>query len=939
MSAFLKKLFKPKWKSSNAMTRKEYISALNPSLEEDNTILLDLARNDTDNQVRRAAINRIDSVNTLLSLYKEPSELIKPAVKDRLEGLAKTNSLPIYELITDEALLTELIVNSDNPDQYLAALVKLSTSSLETIAINAKLNQLRLSAVELVVDEAPLTTIEKQAKSRDKKVYQLAKSKLKEIKESKKQRAATIEKQTAIVKSLEIHANSETAKLYGAKLTSLLDAWRALNASSDDHLSQEFETHKQACVKKAEQFKQEQEQADLAQQQKQQQLDERKQTLSTLDQTIERFQQAPLESGNDLPALDAIIKTQEIRWLEATQGCTVDSAEQRHYQQQMGALKSFLKSAQLLISKKDEFSAILSSSSLTETSEKNEDIQKTKAFLNDIDWPKHFPTPPLLIALSKAVGSIREKQKQSTQDTVKLQQHIDEQLTLLDQELTKRELKASTQRFKEINKRLQSADKSISSKYAGKLQLLSNQLDELRDWHGFAVTPKQTELCELVERLAEQHLEPKDKADKIKKLQDEWKQLGGSSDQKIWLRFKAGCDAAYAPCREFFEEQKTLKKNNVEKRKTILQQVSDFVDQNDWGNTDWKAVEKINRAARDEWKACYPVDFKANKDIQKSFNELLAKLDQYLDDERTRNKQLKQDIVEKAQALINHEPLSEAIEGAKGLQSEWQLIGITLHKDDRNLWKEYRAACDQIFSRRDAENESKQQEINDAISQAEALCEEANQLSASITSESQKDISELRNRFKSLPSLPHKERERVKNKFDAIISTLEAEQAKQTSKRESQHWLNANKTSKLIRNAAEQLVNGESLESINALGDDISSLDLPQPLNNALNSAWQSVTQGDKATLSYCDTEDAIKCCIQCEIASEIESPQEDQSIRMALQVNRLSQGMNSQQSSNSKQDELDKYLLDWFTLYLIPSEVRKSLENRIDNVLTKRFS
>lgn len=939
MSAFLKKLFKPKWKSSNAMTRKEYISALNPSLEEDNTILLDLARNDTDNQVRRAAINRIDSVNTLLSLYKEPSELIKPAVKDRLEGLAKKNSLPIYELITDEALLTELIVNSDNPDQYLAALVKLSTSSLETIAINAKLNQLRLSAVELVVDEAPLTTIEKQAKSRDKKVYQLAKSKLKEIKESKKQRAATIEKQTAIVKSLEIHANSETAKLYGAKLTSLLDAWRALNASSDDHLSQEFETHKQACVKKAEQFKQEQEQADLAQQQKQQQLDERKQTLSTLDQTIERFQQAPLESGNDLPALDAIIKTQEIRWLEATQGCTVDSAEQRHYQQQMGVLKSFLKSAQLLISKKDEFSAILSSSSLTETSEKNEDIQKTKAFLNDIDWPKHFPTPPLLIALSKAVGSIREKQKQSTQDTVKLQQHIDEQLTLLDQELTKRELKASTQRFKEINKRLQSADKSISSKYAGKLQLLSNQLDELRDWHGFAVTPKQTELCELVERLAEQHLEPKDKADKIKKLQDEWKQLGGSSDQKIWLRFKAGCDAAYAPCREFFEEQKTLKKNNVEKRKTILQQVSDFVDQNDWGNTDWKAVEKINRAARDEWKACYPVDFKANKDIQKSFNELLAKLDQYLDDERTRNKQLKQDIVEKAQALINHEPLSEAIEGAKGLQSEWQLIGITLHKDDRNLWKEYRAACDQIFSRRDAENESKQQEINDAISQAEALCEEANQLSASITSESQKDISELRNRFKSLPSLPHKERERLKNKFDAIISTLEAEQAKQTSKRESQHWLNANKTSKLIRNAAEQLVNGESLESINALGDDISSLDLPQPLNNALNSAWQSVTQGDKATLSYCDTEDAIKCCIQCEIASEIESPQEDQSIRMALQVNRLSQGMNSQQSSNSKQDELDKYLLDWFTLYLIPSEVRKSLENRIDNVLTKRFS
>ena len=62
MSAFLKKLFKPKWKSSNAITRKEYISTLNPATEEDKNILLDLARNDTDNQVRRAAINKIDSI-------------------------------------------------------------------------------------------------------------------------------------------------------------------------------------------------------------------------------------------------------------------------------------------------------------------------------------------------------------------------------------------------------------------------------------------------------------------------------------------------------------------------------------------------------------------------------------------------------------------------------------------------------------------------------------------------------------------------------------------------------------------------------------------------------------------------------------------------------------------------------------------------------------
>lgn len=207
MSAFLKKLFKPKWKSSNAITRREYISALNPSTEEDRNILLDLAKNDADNQVRRAAIKKIDSVSTLLDLYRDPSELIKPAVKDRLESLAKSNTLPIYELITDESLLIELIVNSENAEQYIGALNRLSGPALQAIAINAKLNQIRLSAVELVIDEDPLITIEKQAKNKDKRVYQVAKSKLKEIKESKKQRAEAIQKQETLVKSLEAHAH------------------------------------------------------------------------------------------------------------------------------------------------------------------------------------------------------------------------------------------------------------------------------------------------------------------------------------------------------------------------------------------------------------------------------------------------------------------------------------------------------------------------------------------------------------------------------------------------------------------------------------------------------------------------------------------------------------------------------------------------------------
>ena len=937
MSAFLKKLFKPKWKSSNAITRKEYISALNPSTEEDRKILLDLARNDADNQVRRAAINKIDSVSTLLNLYQDPSELIKPAVKDRLEGLAKSNSLPIYELITDESLLIELIINSDSAEQYLGALNRLSSSALKTVAINAKLNQIRLSAVALVVDEDPLTLIEKQAKNKDKKVYQVAKSKLKEIKENKKRRAETIEKQEAIIKSLESHATSETVKLYSAKLSSLLGAWEALDEEIEKTLIQRFEASKNACIAKAEYFKKEQEKTDLEQQQIQQQETERAETLMTLEQTFERFKQTPLESASELPALDAIIKTQETRWLEATKNSVVEQSEQKRYQQFMRELKHYLKSAQVFMGNKDQFIALQSADKPSDSHGNAADLKKIRDFISQVDWPNTFPVPPLFKLLSKTVGNITDQRKQTLQNTDKLKQDIEEQLALLDQDLNNRALKSSSQRFKELNQMLHSLDKAVSSQYAGKLQLLGNQLDELRDWHGYAVTPKQTELCEHIERLAEQHLEPQIKADKIKELQDEWKKLGGSSDQKIWLRFKAGCDAAYAPCRDYFEEQKALKRSNVEKRKTICKQVGDFVAQNDWENTDWKAVEKINRAAREEWKACYPVEFKENKGVQKSFNELLTTLDKYLDDERARNKQLKQSIVEKTQALITHEPLSEAIEGAKSLQSEWQKIGITLHKDDRNLWKEYRAACDEIFKRRDDANESRQHAMNEAITLAEALCEEAETLSENVDLVSGKTLAELRQRFKEISPLPKKDHERIAHRLEVIIGNIKSKQATQKAAKENELWLDANRKSKLIRDAAETLQSGGSIDNIDALASELASLsEPPEQVISTVLETWNKLISEANTEYQFVSAEHAKTLCIQCEIAAEMESPQEDQPLRMQLQVNRLSQGINSQQDSGNKKDELEKYLLEWFKLCLIPKDIRTSLETRIDNILAR---
>lgn len=204
-------------------------------------------------------------------------------------------------------------------------------------------------------------------------------------------------------------------------------------------------------------------------------------------------------------------------------------------------------------------------------------------------------------------------------------------------------------------------------------------------------------------------MEPEAKAERIKELQNEWRALGGSSDRTLWTRFKTASDRAFEPCKAYFEAKTDLKQANLDKRQAICQQLQTFLDNADWNSIDWKGVERIHQTARQEWKEAWPVDFRENRPLQKRFDALLRALEKPLDEERARNEAQKRAIVERARALIDHEPLQEAMNEAKSLQAEWKSIGITRHREDRKLWQAFRQACDQIFARRDARNQARQQ--------------------------------------------------------------------------------------------------------------------------------------------------------------------------------------------------------------------------------------
>src|SRR5690606_2166878 len=326
--------------------------------------------------------------------------------------------------------------------------------------------------------------------------------------------------------------------------------------------------------------------------------------------------------------------------------------------------------------------------------------------------------------------------------------------------------------------------------------------------------PKQLDLCARMEHLAEQHLDPQVKAHRIKELQDEWRALGGSSDQNLWHRFKTASDEAYKPCQAFFAEQDLLKQANLEQRERICEQLEAFLGQIDWARVDWKALEKINRTARDEWHRFFPVEPKRNKLVQKRFQKLIDELESHLNQERERNAARKAEIVRRAQALNEQADLRQATQGAKALQKEWQTVGMTSHRDDRQLWKEFRTACDQIFAKLDAQRSQHAEEAQQRTAQANRILEELDRLSSVSLQVLEAELPRVRESVQELGALPRDQAQPVQEKLQKLEQQIRQARKQQRKEQDLALWRTLATQAETLAAYEDRLIAGSATDAM-----------------------------------------------------------------------------------------------------------------------------
>ena len=912
----LAKIFKPKWQNKRPEVRKQAVTTLNVNNPEQNGILLQLAQEDPDQDVRLAAIDQLLDTKVLNQLVQQsPDQTIKQQAQKRLVQIlddGQPHSLPLQErlqLIKDlkdnAQLILSLCLNSEELE-YQTALIDylLDETALATVAVESKLTKIRQLAVQRVNSAEYLHHVVKQIKNRDKRVSQIAKDKLTLQRKSQEVQQSHLKECEGFCQSVEGLAKSAYNPMYSSKLQYLENQWSNIKDPIPQQFMLRFDKAAATCIEVINQHQVAENELKAAQER---QLESHAEQLNTCDTLEQCVAQLKLEVPVDLNAssLNSLLEIQQRRWQEAIDGVRPHPKEQMRYQKAFELLDATRAAMQKIIERTDSLNQLLSRSEEIAADGLEKNLQLSKELtscLNHIDWPVEIAKPEIMNKLQNALTVSESRLKSLKLAEADNSQELKNSIKKLGNAIDDGNVEIADELHRETRNLLTHLSHKEQKDFEHKINLLTGQLNELRDWKGFATNPKKEQLCVAMEALRDSDTAPKDRSDAIKSLQEEWKKLGNtrSNEEKVlWSRFKEASDAAYEPCKVYFLELQELRQYNLQQREIICEQLETYLANNNWIQPDWKAVDKIIHTAKKEWLLFAPVDRTKIKGVQNRFNRVIQPLTAKLNAEKDKNIELKIKIVSEAQLLLEQSDAHEASNAAKALQRKWQDIGLDHRAKGQKLWKEYRSVCDNIFQRVENELKSSEQEQQNNLAVAQEISDKVNELAAledQKLASSQKEFAELCEAFKNVGALPRSYRQDIHQQFNQICSNYRERFSGLSQRAKTAQFTEMERKAELC----ERLEAGKSQELIDQLSQQWSAhLAIPETFQKAIETRWhvaQDLTINASSNDLASNAAERRLLCIRLEILAGLESPKEDEKQRMEYQVNRLTKGIGQTQ-------------------------------------------
>jgi len=379
----------------------------------------------------------------------------------------------------------------------------------------------------------------------------------------------------------------------------------------------------------------------------------------------------------------------------------------------------------------------------------------------------------------------QEKQKEDNQKTK--ERLLEEIRTLVDSEESHNsmeELKKLQEQWKAVGPVPPAQSKSLWASYNALMELYYNKRSiyfELKELDRRKNLEKKIALCDRAEKLVES-TSVQQAIKELHELHNEYKHIGPiprEEQDKLWQRFKAASDAIYNKKREYYQELKKQKDDNLALKlalcERIEQEFSNFQSEKiaDW-NTKTKELLEIQK----QWEEIRFIPKEKIKEVSKRFwsafkgffhnkNNFFKTVEQF----REENLAKKVALCERAEELTTSGQTPQKIaQGLKDLQKEWKEVGPAPAKQKQAVYERFKKTCDAFFESRRQEYLSQEKDYQVNLEKKQALCAKIDALQGDDLKDKEENFLQAYiDEWKSIGFVPKKDKKSIQKQFETSI--------------------------------------------------------------------------------------------------------------------------------------------------------------------------
>ena len=305
---------------------------------------------------------------------------------------------------------------------------------------------------------------------------------------------------------------------------------------------------------------------------------------------------------------------------------------------------------------------------------------------------------------------------------------------------------------------------------------------ELRDLDFKKNLEAKERFCEDAEKLAESE-DVVGAFAELQKLHEQWKELGPVAKEyreSIWERFKAATAIINKRYQAHFEDIKKNFAANLEAKEALCVKVEAIADKEDIKDaSQWNALSKEIEQIQAEWKK---IGFATRKDNQKIYERFRAACNKFYDRKKEYFLGVKggidaaiaarEELIAQAEVLKTSTDWKKTTDQFIALQKQWKELPAVPRKKGEQLWKRFRAACDEFFAERD-KNGKPENDFHANLKAKKALIAEIKAYKPKEGESREKARAEFEERYKAIGFVPFKEKDAIAKAYkDAMAEAF-----------------------------------------------------------------------------------------------------------------------------------------------------------------------